>query len=568
MLIVMMGAERASSTVGRALAERLGYVFHDASDHQPSENREKLARQQALGDAECWPWLERLASLVPRWEATEGAVLGCGALKKAYRDVLFKNARDTRVVYLVQAGTGREELEPEGAMLVPAALESGEIVERVRRELVREGHALRGVVHFAEGSAHADIDTERSAELVEELLSRLGSLRRVLLVPPDYTRLHSGAGELTSLIYERLKGRSHVEVLPALGTHAPMTAAELEHMFPGVPAAAFRVHDFRRDLAPLGQVPGSFVEHVSEGRLDYGVRCEVDSALTEGWDRIISIGQLVPHEVIGIANHNKNVFVGTGGKDIIDRTHFLGAVHGMERIMGRAQTPVRAVLDYMSGQFARHLPITYLLTVRERDRGGTLRTRGLYAGDDEACFHAGVPLVQRVNLQLLEEPLKKVVVYLDPAEFKSTWLGNKAVYRTRMAIADAGELVILAPGVKTFGEDGEIDRLIRKHGYRGTDHTLANVQGDAELAASLSAAAHLIHGSSEGRFGIRYAPGHLSRAEVEGVGFDYGDLADLARRYDPSALTDGYNRLPDGEEVYYISNPALGLWGLRSKFST
>jgi nickel-dependent lactate racemase len=466
------------------------------------------------------------------------------------------------------AGQFRDLEEPRDALVEPGYLSPSELVERVRRRLLAEGHELRGVLHFAEGAPDADLDGEPTQELVDGLLRRLGPLERVLLIPPDFTRFHSGAGELTRLVYEALRPKSEVLVLPALGTHAPMSEAEIARMFPGVPLSAFRHHDFRRDLATLGEVPASFVREVSGGKLDYPVKCAVNRLLVEGkFDRILSIGQLVPHEVIGIANHNKNVFVGTGGKDIIDRTHFLGAVWGMERIMGRAQTPVRAVLDYMSGQFARELPITYLLTVRARDATGAMKTRGLYAGDDEACFHAGVPLVQRVNLELLATPLRKVVVYLDPAEFKSTWLGNKAIYRTRMAIADEGELVILAPGVKAFGEDPEIDRLIRRHGYRGTEHTLAQVAKDPDLAASLSAAAHLIHGSSEGRFRITYAAGGLDRSEIEGVGFDYGALSTLARRYDPTRLQPGYNRLPDGEEIFFISNPALGLWGSRARFS-
>jgi hypothetical protein len=193
-------------------------------------------------------------------------------------------------------------------------------------------------------------------------------------------------------------------------------------------------------------------------------------------------------------------------------------------------------------------------------------TRGLYAGDDRACFERGAALCRQVNLDRLERAPKKVVVYLDPLEFKSTWLGNKAVYRTRMAIADAGELIVLAPGVRTFGEDPTIDRLIRRFGYRGTPATLDAVRTHPDLAANLSASAHLIHGSSEGRFTITYCPGHLSRAEIEGVGFRYGDLAAMMSRYDPQKLRDGWNRLADGEEVYYISNPALGLWGTADRF--
>ena len=561
MLIVVMGASGASESVGTALAARLGLPCYDADAFQTAENRAKLARGEVLGDGDCWPWLEALAASVPRWEAAGGAVLTSGVLKLAYRDVLLKNASASSVVCL-----GPEEGSA-GAQIMPPSLRAEEVVERLRLARVAEGEALRGVVHFAEGGLDADIGAERSAELLDSMLARLGPLRRVLLLPPDGTRRHSGAGEITSFLYQRLAARAEVEVLPALGTHVAMSEAEIAEMFPGIPLSAFRVHDFRKGLRQLGEVPASFVEHVSEGLVSYPVRCAVNARLIEGrFDRIISIGQLVPHEVVGIANHNKNVFVGVGGKDIIDRTHFIGAAYGMERMMGRAQTPVRAVLDYMAGQFARDLPITYVLTVRQRDSDGVMHTRGLYAGDDEACFHAGVPLVQRVNLELLEAPLKKVVVYLDPAEFKSTWLGNKAIYRTRLAIADGGELVIVAPGVKSFGEDAGIDRLIRKHGYRGTERTLERVKSDPDLGESLSAAAHLIHGSSEGRFRIRYATGGLQRSEVEDAGYEYGDCAELCRRYDPARLRDGMNRLPDGDEFFYVSNPALGLWGLRANF--
>jgi nickel-dependent lactate racemase len=346
-----------------------------------------------------------------------------------------------------------------------------------------------------------------------------------------------------------------------------MTDAEIARMFPGVGRALFHAHDWRRGVVPLGEVPADFIRTISEGRLDFPVRVEVARLLVERpWDAILSVGQLVPHEVIGIANHSKNVFVGAGGSDLINKSHWLGAVYGIERIMGRADTPVRAVLSYAAERLARHLPIVYLLTVRARDEEGRLVTRGLFAGDDEACFRRGAELCRQVNLDILERSPRKVVVYLDPLEYKSTWLGNKAIYRTRMAIADGGELVVLAPGVREFGEDPTIDRLVRRFGYRGTPATLAAVEREPDLAANLSAAAHLIHGSSEGRFTITYCPGRLSRAEVEGVGFRYGELEAMLRRYGPDRLRDGWNTLPDGEEVYYISNPGLGLWGTAERF--
>ncbi|MBN1513593.1 MAG: DUF2088 domain-containing protein [Phycisphaerae bacterium] len=421
--------------------------------------------------------------------------------------------------------------------------------------------------YFAEGSPEAVIDEGRAATLLHGILARLGRPRRVLIVPPDITRLHSGAGMLTAILYHSLADTAEMEILPALGTHAAMTAEQQALMFPGLPADAFRTHDWRNDLVRLGEVPASFIRQVSEGRVDYPVFCEVNRQLVEGrWDAIISIGQVVPHEVVGIANHNKNLLIGLGGPDTIHKTHFLGAVYGMERMMGRTASPVRDVLNYMTRHFLRDLPITYVLTVRAPGPAGGLITRGLYAGDDESCFLAAADLCRRVNIERLAAPLQRVVVWLDPLEYRSTWLGNKAIYRTRMALADGGELIILAPGVREFGEDATIDRLIRQFGYHGTPHTLRMVAEHPELTANLSAAAHLIHGSSEGRFRITYCPGALTRDQIEGVGFAFGDVNVLSRRYNPRELRDGFNTLPDGEELFFISNPALGLWGLRTQF--
>jgi nickel-dependent lactate racemase len=553
MLIVVTGGARSGkTTLGTELGRRLGLPFLD------------VARLSDL-------------SLEERARVREGGVvLALAAANHADEAELAATHPQLRVVLEIstsdaerRGAKSQEQVPwsaPASALVLPAALPSTELVERVVRRLIALGHPGGHRLHFAEGSRYSVIDAQRAEQLVDELLARLGPLRRVLLIPPDFTRLHSGAGALTSLLYARLARSAAVEVLPALGTHAPMTESEMNEMFPGIPHSCFHVHEWRHGLATLGEVPASFVREVSRGRLDYAIRCDIDARLVGGWDRIISIGQLVPHEVIGIAGHDKNIFVGTGGKDVIDRTHFLGAVAGMESLMGRAQSPVRDVLRYMAGSLASHLPITHLLTVRERTSDGEMVTRGMFAGDDYACFAAGAPLVQACNLELFERPLKKVVVYLDPSEFKSTWLGNKAVYRTRMALADDGELIVLAPGVSRFGEDPGIDRLIRRHGYSGTPRTLEAVNSDPELGASLSAAAHLIHGSSEGRFRITYAPGGLSQKETEAVGYAFRDPAEALRLYNPSRMKAGFNRMPDGEEIFYVPNPALGLWGLRKQF--
>jgi nickel-dependent lactate racemase len=418
---------------------------------------------------------------------------------------------------------------------------------------------------FAAGSP----TTEMSAAAVKaglfEALGRLGERKRVLAVPPDFTRLHSKAGLLTEFAWEYY-GRALTDVLPALGTHKAMSDNEIASMYGATPRSLFRVHDWRNDVVTLGEVPGEFVRAVSEGKVDYPWPAQVNKLLRDGGhDLILSFGQVVPHEVVGMANGNKNIFIGTGGAMGIHRSHFLGAVYGMERMMGRAETPVRRVLNYASEHFATNMPIVYVLTVVGKNAAGELVVRGLFVGDDAECFDRAAALSLEVNFQMLDREIRKAVVFLDPHEFKSTWLGNKSVYRTRMALADDAELIVLAPGVREFGEDKAIDGLIRRYGYCGTPATLAAVKTDPELAANLSAAAHLIHGSSEGRFTIRYCPGHLTREEIENVHFAYGDLAEMTAKYDPAKLKDGYNTV-DGEEIFYISNPGLGLWAYRGRF--
>jgi len=340
-----------------------------------------------------------------------------------------------------------------------------------------------------------------------------------------------------------------------------MTSEELAEMFREVPPELFRIHDWRKDVLTVGTIPGEFVSEITEGAVDYAWPAQLNRLVySGGHDLIISVGQVVPHEVAGMANYNKNLFVGTGGTEGINKSHFVGAVYGMERMMGRSDTPVRKLLNYASSKFTAHLPVVYVHTVIGRDNSGKLVIRGLYIGDDEEVFRLAAELSLKVNFTVLEKPLEKVVAWMDPAEFKSTWLANKSIYRTRMAMADNGELIVLAPGLREFGEDREIDRLIRKYGYCGTPATLEYLRENEDLRNNLSAAAHLIHGSPEGRFSITYCPGHLTREEIESVHFSYADLDEMIKRYNPEKLSDGFNTLNDGEEIFYISNPALGLW--------
>src|ERR1700736_4776300 len=418
---------------------------------------------------------------------------------------------------------------------------------------------------FAAGSPTTEMSQEEIRSNLFQALDKLGPRRKVLAVPPDFTRMHSQSGLLTELAWQYY-GDKLADVLPALGTHKAMTDQEIATMYGATPRALFRVHDWRNDIVTLGEVPGDFMYQVSEGKLDYTWPAQVNKLLRDGGhDLILSIGQVVPHEVVGMANYNKNIFVGTGGVMGIHRSHFLGAVYGMERMMGRAVTPVRKVLNYASDHFAQKLPIVYVQTVVGKNDAGRLAVRGLFIGDDSECFEKAAELSLKVNFLMMDREIRKAVVFLDPHEFKSTWLGNKSVYRTRMALADDAELIVLAPGVHEFGEDGAIDKLIRRYGYCGTPATLEAVKKDPDLANNLIAAAQLLHGSSEGRFRIRYCPGGLTRAEIEGAHFEYGDLAEYTAKYDPERLEDGGN-IVDGEEIFYVSNPGLGLWAYQGRF--
>jgi len=394
----------------------------------------------------------------------------------------------------------------------------------------------------------------------------LAGLKKVLIIPPDTTRLHAYAGVLVRMLLDLLPSNCQLDILPALGTHQAMNAADLDLSFPNVPHHLFRVHNWRRDVQKIGEVPAAFIEELSGGRLRQSVPVEINRLLLDpSYERIFSIGQVIPHEVAGMANYNKNLLIGCGGPAMINTSHLLGALCGMESMMGRDQTPVHQLFDYAEGHFLNDTRIQYLLTVTTVNPAGKVQVQGLGIGRGRALFSQAVKLSQQKNITLLDEPVKKVVVYLRPDEFKSTWLGNKAIYRTRLMMADGGQLIIIAPGVEKFGEDPTIDALIRKYGYLGTEHTLQALEKDADLQANQSAAAHLIHGSSEGRFEVVYAPGGLTAQEVESVGFTYLDPKIALQNYPIENLRPGFNQV-NGEDIYYIENPALGLWALKSSF--
>ena len=591
------------STVGSALAERIGARFLEADDFHSPASVAKMASGVPLDDADRRPWL---AALRQAMRGEERVVVACSALRRPYRDAL-RRADGVRFLHLVvdraeivrrlDARAGHfmppglidsqfETLEPADAdetdvAAIAAGGEPSSVLAAAEDALasLRPGTAVTPLL--ADGGEERTIGAGELETIVvrlaEDTILSSGA-RRILLVPPDHTRLHSRAGEIAGILFETLHAAGcDVAVLPATGTHAAMTPAQTALLFGGrVPFERVLVHRLREGLVRLGEIAAGEVAAVSSGRLETAIAVEVDEQLLAGWDLVVSIGQVVPHEVVGMANFTKNLVIGLGGAATIDRSHFLGAVCDLETIMGRADSPVRDVVDAAFDRFlADPVDVLWLLTVTEDTATGVVH-RGLFAGrggsagSGGAAFRAAAALSAARNIELVPEPLPRVACWLDPDEFRTTWLGNKAVYRTRMALADGGELVVLAPGVARFGEDAAFDALVRRHGYRGTAAVLEAVASDPELAANLGAAAHLIHGSSEGRFRITYCTdperGGLSPAELEEAGYGWRPLAEELARLGVDGSTPSGPRLDrEGGTFTHLANPALGLWASRDR---
>ncbi|MFA5015447.1 MAG: lactate racemase domain-containing protein [Actinomycetota bacterium] len=408
------------------------------------------------------------------------------------------------------------------------------------------------------------ITDQQISKILAVVLRNGKSIRKALILPPDITRINSYAGPIVKMLVEIL-GKAEIDIMPATGTHAPMTGNEIELMYEGIPKEKFMVHKWRNDVIKIGEIPRSFVREVSLGSMDENIDVEVNKRIMDkSYDIIISVGQIVPHEVVGMANYNKNIFAGCGGGKTIDASHYMSALYGINKIMGRTDTPVRKIFNFAEEKFLSDIPLLYILTVTTQQEKG-VRLECLAAGRGIELFKEAAQVSAEKNITLLPELLKKVVVYLDPLEFKSTWLSNKAIYRTRMAIADGGELLIIAPGVRECGEDAKNDRLIRKLGYRHSDEIIEFASRDIEIKENRSVAAHCIHGSVNNRFKITYSPGHMTEQEIESLNYNYMPLDEALKKYDVKNLKEGFNMVK-GEKIFFISNPAIGLWAHRKNF--
>ncbi|MCU0858470.1 MAG: lactate racemase domain-containing protein [Pontiellaceae bacterium] len=421
---------------------------------------------------------------------------------------------------------------------------------------------------YKEGESISRKEIEAMCQRVlDEAGARRGcKLRRVLLLPPDITRAHCGAGWITEMFYKLLKDTCEVHVIPTLGQHVPHTEADNRWMFGSIPEECIHAHDWRNGVTRMGVVPASQVAKSTGGLVSWDIPVDLNtSTVTEHWDLIINIGHVVPHEVLGFANHNKNYFIGLGGKETICASHMAAGVYGIENNLGNLMTPLRDCYNWAEERFLGNLPDVYMMVTMKRNKENRLVHTGVYVGEDVDTYRMAAEASRKQNITVFDHPVKKIVAVMQADEFRATWVANKAVYRTRMAMADGGELLIIAPGVERFGEQKEVDDLIRKYGYCGTPKVMELYKTQADMQALAHGAAHLLHGSSEGRFTIRYAPGKLTRRDIESVNYEYADLNDALKRYNPETMNEGWNTMPDGEEVFFISTPSAGLWASQDK---
>jgi len=413
-----------------------------------------------------------------------------------------------------------------------------------------------------------DYDWEILKNIVVELSAAIKKLhknsnKKILIIPPDYTRRGSFSGEITTLLYSLLNEKIGA-VLPATGTHVPVTNDERKDMFAGVPAELFVAHRWKYDVITLGAVPQKKVMEYSYGTYNKEWPIQVNKLLVEGnFDCIVSIGQVVPHEVVGMSNYSKNIFIGTGGPEAIHHSHYLSALYGIEKIIGNLDTPVRKIMDYAEQMELLKTPVFHILTVVGADRDSGIsekqKLKGIFAGTKRPCFELAAEYSQKINI-INTKPYNHVVAYLDAKRYKSTWLANKGIYRARSIVKDGGKLTVIAPGVMKFGEDKEIDIVIRKLGYRGSKIVRKEVSNNATYQKCLSAAAHCIHGSSEERFTIEYAPGGISQTDIEKAGYSYVDENLAKKQLVPNSKKEGEYKHANGDTYYFIPEPAIGLW--------
>ena len=362
---------------------------------------------------------------------------------------------------------------------------------------------------FGKGTLEGTLSRADVSEIVGRACDELHiDGKRVLTIIPDRTRTMP-MPLMFQLLQQNLAGRAKAhDYLVALGTHQLMTDAELSQMIGcpvknGVlfPTSAergqrwgshnSRIINHRWDLpetfVDVGAIPASEVATVSNGLLSEEIVIRINRLIVD-YDQVLICGPVFPHEVVGFSGGNKYLFPGISGSDMINQTHWLGALLGSYNIIGTASTPVRELIDRAATQIS--VPISCLALVVSHEGAS-----GIYFGSAVEAWKAAAELSSRKHIHWIDKPFRRVLSVM-PELYRDMWTAAKGMYKAEPAIADGGEVVVYAPQITEFSYTH--GNCLEKVGYHCRDYFLKQWSRFAEVPRGVLA--HSTHLKGQGAY--------------------------------------------------------------------
>ena len=338
-------------------------------------------------------------------------------------------------------------------------------------------------------------------EIVRQALEVIQPGERVLAIIPDKTR-DDNTHELFPIATEFLnkRGVRSFDALVAQGTHPPMSEAQKLAKI-GNADFSGSIFDHRWDkpdeLITLGELSADLTRELTGGLIDQDVPVTINKLLAPGvYDTVLVFGATVPHEVAGFAGGAKYFFPGVAGPELTHTTHWLGALAGIENIIGQVETPTRRLIEAAADLIPAR--IISLNTVVSRI-DGKLTTYALFTGDIREAFRRAADVSREVHIRYTGRRYKRVVALLDP-HYDELWVGGKASYKLGAIIEEGGELIISAPHLTKLSETH--GALIEKYGYAPLESVRDMLGVSQELRENLCIAAHLAHVAYAGRIDV------------------------------------------------------------------
>lgn len=300
---------------------------------------------------------------------------------------------------------------------------------------------------IGKGSPSSQLNNSEISQIVEESLNSTDLAgKRILVLIPDGTR--TMPMPLIFDLFEKHLGQrvSKLDYLVALGTHQPMTDSQLSHLtgrhVVNGKVGASIIFNHRWDdpstFTQIGTIPASEISQISNGLLEMDVPVRLNKMIQD-YDHLMICGPVFPHEVVGFSGGNKYFFPGIAGAEIINFTHWLGALITNYEIIGTGYTPVRAIIDRAASFIDR--PVTcFCLVVTHTG------TSGLYYGSAQEAWQAASQLSSQVHILYVDQPYQKVISIM-PSLYDDMWTAAKGMYKMEPVVADGGEVIIYAPHI-------------------------------------------------------------------------------------------------------------------------